>query len=463
MRIERVWCAWLLLLAPAAFAQVRLPPYERVALENGAVIFLIPHHEVPVVAFEALIRGGTAAEPAESRGLAALTAALLERGAGKRDAREFVDAIADVGGSFGAAPGVEALRVHGEFLTEHRKLMVELLADALIRPHFDATELDKVKTRAIELIRSARDGDPQGLLGLYGTAFLFGMQPYGRSIGGDESGLEQLTRDDVVKFYAEQTGADRLVLAVAGDFDPKEMKRLLSDALRAMPKARAPLPQTPAAAAVHGTKVLLVDKPGSTQTYFWLGNIGVSRSYEAHAALEVVNTVFGGRFTSMLNEELRSKSGLTYGAGSSVTQPSRPGYVSISSFTRTDTTVQAIDLALRTLGRLHEQGLDAAQLASAKQYVLGQFPLDFETAGELAAQVAVVEFFGLGRKYIDDYAREIEDVDLAQTRKTIDEVYPKAGDLVFVLIGDASAIREQVGKYGPVTEMPITAPRFGPP
>jgi predicted Zn-dependent peptidase len=146
-----------------------------------------------------------------------------------------------------------------------------------------------------------------------------------------------------------------------------------------------------------------------------------------------------------------------------VTQPSRPGYVSISCFTRTDTTVQALDLALQTLGRLHEQGLDAAQLASAKQYVLGQFPLDFETAGELAAQVAVVEFFGLGRKYIDDYAREIEDVDLAQTRKTIDEVYPKAGDLVFVLIGDASAIREQVGKYGPVTEMPITAPRFGPP
>jgi predicted Zn-dependent peptidase len=462
MRISRAWCAWAFVLAPAVLAQVRLPPYERVALDNGAVIFLLPHHEVPIVSFEALLRGGTVAEPADRQGVAALTASLLGRGAGTRNAREFVDAVADVGGSFSASPGVEALRVRGEFLAAHRKLMVDLLADVLIRPRFDPLELDKVKLRAVELIRSAKDSDAQGVLGLYGTAFLFGEHPYGRPIGGDEEGLARVMRDDVVRYYAEQAGADRLLLVVAGDFDPKEMKRLLSGALEEMPEARAPLPPTRAPQKVQTPRVLLVDKPGATQTYFWIGDVGVSRSYAAHAALELVDTAFGGSFTSMLNTELRVRTGLTYGAGSSVSQPSEPGYVAISSYTRTDSTVQAIDLALATLGRLHEQGLDAEQLASTKQYLLGQYPLGLETAGQLAAQVAVVEFFGLGRRYIDDFTKEIDAVDLAQARRTIAEVYPSPDKLVYVLIGDASAIREQVAKYGPVTEMPITAPRFAP-
>jgi zinc protease len=452
-----------LLLAPVAHAQVRLPPYERVVLSNGAVVFLAPRHEVPLIAFQVLIRGGTVAEPADRRGLAALTSALLERGAGARDAQAFVEAVADVGGQLNAAPGLEALNLQGNFLASDRKLMVQLLADVLIRPRFDAQELDKVKTRAVELIKAAKDADPRGLIGSYGNAFLFAGHPYGRPVGGDEASLARLTRADVLSYYADQVGADRLLLVVAGDFDPKEMKRLLAQALGPMPKARATLPPVPAPARIPGRRVLLVDKPDATQTYFWMGNVGVSKRYEKHAALELANTVFGGRFTSLLNTELRIKSGLTYGARSSISQPSQPGAVSIVSYTRTQTTVQAMDLALETLGRLRADGLDAEQLDSAKHYVLGQYPLDLETAGQIAAQIAIVEFFGLGRQYVDDFAANIQAVDLEQVHTVIDAVYPAPEDLAYVLIGNASAIRDEVAKYGKVTEMPITAPQFTPP
>jgi predicted Zn-dependent peptidase len=230
-----------------------------------------------------------------------------------------------------------------------------------------------------------------------------------------------------------------------------------------MPKARGTLPAMPPAARVSGRHVLLVDKPDATQTYFWVANVGVSKRYPEHATLELANTVFGGSFTSMLNTELRIKTGLTYGASSGISQPSQPGYVSIASYTRTEATVQAIDLALATLARLRESGLDADQLASAKQYVLGQYPLELETAEQLAGQVALVEFYGVGRAYIDDFAKDIQAVDLAHVRTVIDAVYPSPDDLVFVLIGNAAAIREQVAKYGPVTEMSITAPEFRAP
>jgi predicted Zn-dependent peptidase len=333
----------------------------------------------------------------------------------------------------------------------------------LIRPRFDGQDLEKVRARAVELIRAAKDSDPHALVNTYGATFLFGGHPYGRPIGGEEAGLERLTREDVVRYHAEQTGADRLVLAVAGDFDPKDMKRRLARALAGMPKARAPLAAVPALEPEPGRRVLLVDKPDAVQTYFWIGNVGVSRRYDHRGALELANTVFGGRFTSMLNTELRIKSGLSYGARSALSLPSQPGSVAIVSFTRTDATVQAIDLALETLDRLRERGLDAAQLASAKQYLLGQYPLDLETAGQLAMQVAMLEFYGLGRAYIDGYAEHIAAVDLPRVDAVIEAVYPARDDLVFVLIGNASAIREQVARYGAVTEIPITAPRFSPP
>jgi predicted Zn-dependent peptidase len=462
-RLRALVCLLALTCALSASAQVRLPPYERVVLDNGAVLFLMPQHEVPIIAFTALVRGGTVAEPEQRRGVAALTAALLERGAGARDAKAFVEAVADVGGELAVAPGLEALNIRGDFLARDRKLMVELLADMLIRPRFEAQELEKLKARAIELIRAAKDSDPRGLIGTYSSAFLFGKHPYGRPIGGDEASLAQVTRDDVVAWYAEQAGADRLLLAVAGDFDAKEMKKLLTAALDDMPKARGALPAVSAAPVVSSRRVLLVDKPDATQTYFWIGNVGVSKRYEARAALELANTDFGGRYTSMLNTELRIRTGLTYGARSSVIQPSQPGSVAIVSYTRTDATGEAIDLALATLARLRSDGLDAGQLDSAKRYLLGQYPLEMETAQQLAAQVATIEFYGLGRAYVDDFAKDVRSVDAAKVREVVAEVYPKPDDLVFILIGNAAAIRDQAAKYGPVTEMSISAPEFTPP
>jgi zinc protease len=443
-------------------ATVRVPAFERVVLGNGAVLLLMPSHEVPLIAFQAVIRGGGVTDPADKPGLTALTAGLLEKGAGDRDVFQFAEAVEDVGGSFDVTTDIESVAINGEFLARDRALMVELLADALMRPRFDAQQFDDLRKRNIEFIKAAKDSNPGALAPIYGNAYLFGAHPYARPIGGSEKSLGALTREDVLAQYKSQLGADRLIVAVAGDFAIPDMKARLRKAFGGWRKAGTALPAATGAERQTGRRVLLVDSPGSVQTYFWIGNVGVARRFPERAPLDLVNTLFGGRFTSMLNTELRIKSGLTYGARSRFDRELQAGAFAISSFTQTDKTVDAIDLALATLGRLEKDGVAPDALASAKAYVLGQYPLALETAANWAATIADLEFYGLDRSYIDAYATQIGAVDVTATRSLIDRVYPRGDNLVLVLIGDAAKIRDKIGKYGPVTEMALQQPEFHP-
>ena len=276
-------------------------------------------------------------------------------------------------------------------------LMLELVADVLQRPRLDAAEFEKARTLAVQSIVAAKDSDPRALMSSYGDAWLFRGHPYGRSVGGSEASLAAVTLDDIKRYYAEQVGGDRLIITVVGDFDSATMLQQARAFVRhAGARPAHPLPTVPPPARVTGRPVLLVDKPGATQTYFWLGNVGASRTDPARTAQSVVNTVFGGRFTSMLNTELRIKSGLTYGANASFSRPSQPGSFRIASYTETGKTTQAIDMALDTLARLHKDGLDADQLKSSQSYMLGQFPPSIETNGQIAARLADMLFHGLG-------------------------------------------------------------------
>ena len=208
--------------------------------------------------------------------------------------------------------------------------------------------------------------------------------------------------------------------------------------------------------------MLLVDAPSSVQTYFLIGNVGVSRKYPERATLDVVNTLFGGRFTSMLNSELRIRTGLTYGARSQLVRPTQPGAWQMSSFTRTEATEQAVDLALEVYAKLKGDALDPTMLESGIAYVSGQFPTQLETATQWAGQLALLEFYGLDRNYVEGYGPALAAVTLDGAARVTAEVYPRSEDLVFVFIGDASAIRDVVKKYGPVTEMKLSDPEFAP-
>ena len=451
-----------LTFAPAWAQDIRLPDFERVVLENGVVLLLAEKHDVPLVGLRAVVRGGAAADPADRAGMAGLLSSLIQKGAGDRDAAAFAEAAADVGGSISASTSAEAVSVSADFLARDANLMIELVADMLIRPTLSEEEFVKERDRTLALIKASTGSGIRSLMASYANAFMFGDHPYGNPPSGSESSLAAISHEELQQFYEDHFGGDRLIVAVVGDFNVAPMKAALAKAFGEWAPAATPQPVTPAPARIEGRRVLLVDKPGSAQTYFWIGNIGVALDYPRQAELRIANTLFGGRFSSMLMTALRTESGLTYGAGSVVSQMSRGGTVTIQSFTETARTAEAIDLAIELLGRLHRRGVDDEMIASARNYIMGQYPPTLETASALAAMLAFLEQHGLGRDYIDAYAEALGAATPVSVHNTISEVYPLPENLVLVLVGDAAAIRVAIEKYGPVTEMSINEPRFRP-
>lgn len=459
--LSRSFCGCVLALTAVAQG-VTLPDAHHVVLDNGTTVLLVEKHDVPLIGLQAVIRGGAVSDPEGQAGLSSLLAGLLEKGAGERDAATFAEAIDSVGGSLSANANLESITISGEFLARDADLMIELLATMLREPKLESAELIKLRDRQINLIRAAKDGDPRRLMPIYGSAFLFSGHPYGSPVFGDETSLANIDIRAVRGYYEDFVGADRLVIAVAGDFDADTMAEKLSAAFADWRAATVSLPEFEAPQKQSGRHVLLVDKPGATQTYFWIGNVGVDIGFAQRAELDIANTLFGGRFTSLLMDELRTKAGLTYSANSSLLRPSKAGSVAINSYTKTESTVAAIDLALSLLQKIQLEGFSEELIASGKNYILGQYAPDFETAEQLAGQFAELEALGLDESYVNDYGAAVAAADGETIRAVIDSVYPELGDLVFVIAGDAELIRGDIAKYGPITEMAITEPRFTP-
>jgi predicted Zn-dependent peptidase len=448
---------WLLAPAPASASAIHLPPSREVRFRNGALVILAEKHDVPLIAFYALLRGGGLEDPIGKEGVAGLAGELLRKGAGKRNAQDIAALVDGLGATLGTGAGLEASYLYGEFMARDQAVMVDLLADILRRPTFPAEEFDKLKAQSIDALTAAKD-DPRNVIGDYASAFFYEEHPYGRPVDGDEATLQGLSRQDVLDFYRANYGGDRLILSVVGDFSAAALEAKLRAKFADWDKAPSAVPAVPAPARASGRHVLLVDKPDATQTYFWIGNLGATRTDPDRVPLDVANTAYGGRYTSILNTALRIKGGLTYGARWLAPRYTQPGTVAIYSYTKTETTVKATDVALETLSQVRRAGIDSLTLASAKTYIQGQFPPRLETEDQISGAFADVAFHGLTREEWEGYSSKVAATRSEDVTRVIHRVYPPLEDLTFVFVGNAAKIRAAVKKYGPLKEVKITEP-----
>jgi predicted Zn-dependent peptidase len=439
---------------------LKLPPHERRKLPNGLTLLLMERHELPLVSFHVIVGAGPVADPAGQEGLASLTADLLRKGTQSRSAGQFSAQLDFVGGQFSTTVAADYANVSTEVMKKDVGTGLDLLADALEHATFPPQEVTKLIQQRVDGIKANKD-QALAVLSLYFNAYLYGAHPYGRPSDGDEKSLPSITRETIVKFYQAEYTPGNAILAVVGDFDRAEMEKMVSQSFGSWPAQHATAIAITDQAEVKGKKLLLVDKPDATQTYYSVGNVGVARTNPDRVPIRVVNTVFGGRFASMLNTELRIKTGLTYGARSYFDERKSRGPFVISSYTRTETTEKAMDLTLEVLGRLHEKGFTQDELDLAKSYIKGQFPPTLETSGQLASQLAQLEFYGLDQREINDLYPKIDAMTLADAQRVIRQYYP-LDNLVFVVIGKASEIAPVVRKYAPqMKTLSITEPGFG--
>jgi predicted Zn-dependent peptidase len=449
-----------LLFTGVALAQsVKLPPHEKVVLANGLTVLLLEKHSVPMVDVAGIVKAGSLADPAGQEGLASTTAGLLRKGTKTRTAQQFAADIDFMGGSFEADAGSDYTSFGAEFLAKDTGKGLELVADALLHPTFPQTEVQKLLAQSVDGVKAAKDSAREVLFEYY-EGYLYRGRGYGRPTGGDEISLKKIQREGIAKFYETYYTPGNTILAVAGDFNTEEMKKRIAEVFGDWTAKSAPTVKREAAEPAKGKRLLLVNKGDATQTYFAIGNVGISATDPDRVAVDVVNTVFGSRFTSMLNEALRVESGLTYGATSFFSTDQEPGPFAMFSFTRNEATGKAIEMSLDVLKKLHAEGLTAEQLTSAKNYIKGQFPPTMETSAALARLIARHEFLGLNDDEVNLMDQRVDAVTPETAKQAIAKHFPLE-NLTFVLIGKSSEIAPMVKKFADKQDAKeITAPAF---
>lgn len=432
----------------------KLPAYQQFTLKNGLTVYLMEQHDVPMISLSVILPAG-AIYDGDKAGLASLTATALKHGTKKYPKARLDEELDFIGASVSTYASKESAGLSAEFAAKDKDKVLDIINDLLTAPVFDSEEFAKEKRRTLARLEQAKES-PRSVIGSYFDKLLYGDHVYGNIISGTIGTVTGLTTADIQKFYAANYIPNGSAISIVGDFNSKEMKATITKMFSGWAKGKqenANLAAKPIAKPT-GNRVLLVNKDDAKETTFYIGAPGISRNNPDYVAVSVINTLFGGRFTSMLNDELRVNSGLTYGASSRFSALKNGGSFMISTFTAGKTTEPAIDKALEVLKKLHTQGVDETSLASAKNYVKGQFPPGYETSGQLANLLTQMFWYKFDESFINNFQKNVDGLTLEKAKSIIATYFPE-DKLQFVLVGKAVDIKKIAEKYGPVTEVQI--------
>ncbi len=433
----------------------KLPNYTTFKLPNGLTISLMEQHEVPIISVSVILPAGAIYDE-EKAGLASLTAIALKHGTKNFPKVKLDEDLDFLGANVDTYATKEYAGLSSNFASKDKAKVLNIIKEIVLNPVFDAAEFEKEKSRLLVSLGQQKES-PRSVIGPYFDTLLFGNHVYANVKNGNKSTVGKLTVNDVKDFYKTNYNPNEAAISIVGDFNTNEMKATITKLFSSWEKSSVKINNLASNQIILPTenRVLLVNKSDAKETTFYIGSPGVSRNNPDYVAIEVVNTLFGGRFTSMLNDELRVNSGLTYGAGSRFNNLKNGGSFYISTFTAAKTTEPAIDKSLEVLKNLHANGLDEKALASAKNYVKGQFPPDYETSEQLAGLLSQMFWYNLDKSFIDNFEKNVDSLDLAKANQIIATYFPK-DKLQFVLIGKSEDIKKIAEKYGKVTEVEIS-------
>jgi predicted Zn-dependent peptidase len=432
-----------------------LPPIARHTLSNGLQVLLLEKHQVPTVQINLVVRTGSAMDPDGKVGLASMTAAMLDEGAGRRSALEVADAADFLGAQLGvfSEQHITTVSLHAPVARLDSALAV--MADVALRPAFAAEELERQRRQRLTALVQQHD-EPRIVAQVLFNRTLYGdAHPYGRRAGGVEQSVRSFTPDDLRRFHGTWFRPNNAALIVVGDVRAETVLPRLEAAFGAWEAGTVPAVQWPEPAQVRRREVLLVHKPGAAQTEVVVGRIGVPRSARDYYALVVMNTILGGSFTSRLNNNLREEKGYTYGAGSSFGFDRLAGPFSARAAVHTDVTDKALAEVMKELRRIRER-VPGDELDRARNFVALRFPERFEAVASVARQLGELYAYDLPLDYYNDYTRRI----LAITAPDVQRVarqYVDAERVAIVLVGDREKIEAGVRalKLGPVETMTV--------
>jgi zinc protease len=385
-----------------------MPPVQRTVLPNALVLLVSEDHSLPFVTVQLLVNAGSWRDPAGQEGLAYIAARGLLLGASNHTVNEINEELDFMGASLSASASRDYAEVSLRVLKKDLDRGLALFMEALTGPVFPEEEIRREIEKTLAQIQSSED-QPEYVAQKEFQKVLFQGNPYAHPVNGTRESVPRITREAVQGFYRSYYHPSNAILTVVGDITREELKSRLLHRLEAWPAANVPVSGFDVKFE-DGRKTVKIDR-SITQANIILGHRGVERSNPDYYALSVMNYILGGGgFDSRLVEEVRNRRGFAYSVASYFDPGRYPGSFEILLQTKNASAAEAISIAIEEMKRIRMEPVSEKELDRAKKYLVGSFPMRFNTQAKMANFLSQVEYYGLGKDYPDKYASLIQSV-----------------------------------------------------
>lgn len=443
--------AWDLPPPPARDAPVVQPgTLQRAELDNGMELLVLEDRRLPRMVLGVVVRRGGDLVAPERAGLAEFTSELMKRGAGERDALALSQATDEIGASLSVGGDWDSTTVTVSGLSRDRDRLLEILADVVLRPRFEAGEAAKARGEMLASLERAKD-EPSTLARWNLARALYDGHPYGAPRAGTSASVARLDAPQARAFHRSIFVPNDAIFFAAGDVAMESLLPVVGEAFGAWERGEVVPPgPAPPERVPDARRIVIVDRPDLVQARIVLAHEGLARTDPDRIPASLMNTVLGGGgFSSRLMETLRSEEGLTYGVGSGFSLRRYAGPFYVMTSTRVPEVRRVLDLILADLERMRDAPPTADELRDAKALQVGSFALGLETSTAVVSSQVDLDVYGLPEDSLDTYRGRIRAVETDDTERMVREIlHPERA--VIVLVGPADALSAQVADLGPV-------------
>lgn len=435
---------------PLSPRPISLPSPQETKLANGLSVVIVEDARLPLVSFRLAFGFGDAHDPEHLPGLSDMLAGLLTEGTESRTSRQIADEVARMGATLTAGASSDYTTVAGSALTRFHPEVLELIADVTMHPSFPEHEVELVRQNSKESLKQQR-AQPSFLATEMVSRVMFGAHPYAQVAPTPES-LDATTRSHLVDFHRRKYVPNNAVLIVVGDVRASDTLKLVENLFNEWQPGEALRNDFPTPPVRNARSTYLVDRPGSAQSNIVIANHGITRSNPDYFSLLLMHTVFGATASSRLFMNLREEKGYTYGAYSNLDARRTAGTFRSSAEVRTPVTGDSLKEFFYELERIRTDPVSEKEIADAKSYLTGVFPIRLETQEGIIDQLVQIKMLGLGDDYLYEYRNRVQ----AVTREDILRVareYIQPDKAAIIVVGDGVHILEQIKPFTDAIEI----------
>lgn len=447
---------------PAAPRETNVPQPVEKTLANGLRVIVVAKPGLPLVAARLMLKTGAGADPKGRDGLAQLTASVLTKGTKTRSAEEIARGVEALGATMTADAGWDSTSINISVMSANLAKTLEYVSDVARNATFKQQELDRERARILDSLQVTLE-QPDAVAALVAARLVYGDAPYGHNLEGLPSTLQKITRDDLVKFHRAYYRPDNAVLVFAGDVTAEDAFALAGKLFGGWSRARVPRASESAPAARATPRVVVIDMPEAGNSAVVIAGRGIRRTDPEYSKAIVSNMVLGGGYSSRLNQEVRIKRGLSYGADSAFEARADAGPFTATAQTKHESAAELVQLMRSELDRMATTDVPPAELVPRKAAVIGNFAFSLETTSGIVNRMAVLALYGQPLSDINEYVPRMQAVTEEDVRRFAAS-HLQSNNFNVVVAGNAKAFLEPLRKQFedveviPLAELDLTSP-----